>query len=162
MALEGGLRDRMLIESLGNHIETHLNSLGWFDAGREHEAINMITGFPRDTDDVPLNTVAFTVEVAAGEDAEMGSRAEVHATAFFVDMFMENDAIGWHLSGDIYHFLKKNPVLAVYDYTDDLEPVDFHVQLSDVDRRKPTRATNPWQRYWFTVSCIAEDFRSNE
>lgn len=161
MPLEGGLRDRMLIESLGNHIETHLTSLGWFAAGREHSPISITNGFPTDTDDVQLNTIAFSVENARGEDTEMGTNAEVHETAFFVDMFMEDDSVGWHLSGDIYFYLKKNRVLDVHDYATVGDPVDFQVEISDVDRRKPPRATNPWQRHWFTVSCIAEDYRSN-
>lgn len=161
MPLEGGLRDRMLIESLGNHIQTELTTLGWFDAGREHRPISIRTGFPTDTDEVELNTIAFSVENAAGDDTEMGSNAEVHMTAFYVDMFMEDDSVGWHLSGDIYAYLKKNRVLDVYDYSAVGDPTDFQVELTDIDRRKPPRATNPWQRHWFTVSCIAEDYRPN-
>lgn len=161
MPLEGGLRDRMLIESLGDHVQTHLDSLGWFDSGRQHAPISIVNGFPTDTDRVELNTIAFSVENAVGDDAEMGSKAEVHGTAFFVDMFMEDDSVGWHLSGDVYAFFKKNKVLDVYDYSQAGPPVDFQVEITDVDRRKPTRATNPWQRHWFTVSCMAEDYRSN-
>lgn len=161
MPLTGGLRDRMLIESLGNHIQAELTTLGWFDSGREHRPISLRTGFPTDTDEVELNTIAFSVEDAAGDDTEMGTNAEVHATAFYVDMFMEDDSVGWHVSGDIYAFLKKNRVLDIYDYSTTGDPVDFQVELLDVDRRKPPRATNPWQRHWFTVSCIAEDYRAN-
>jgi hypothetical protein len=151
----------MLIESLGNHIQGNLTTLGWFAAGREHSPISVITGFPNDTDEVQLNTIAFSVEDAFGEDLELGSKAENHQTAFFVDMFMESDAVGWHLSGDIYYFLKKNPILAVYDYSAVGDPIDFRVELSEVDRRKPPRATNAWQRHWFTVSFLAEDMRAN-
>jgi hypothetical protein len=161
MPLEGGLRDRMVIESLGNHIQTHLTALGWFDPLREHKPINVISGFPNDTDEVELNTMAFSVENAFGEDMEMGSDAEVHQTAFFVDMFMEDDAVGWHLSGDVYFFLKKNRHLDVFDYSTGGNPVDFKVELMDIDRRKPVRAVNAWQRHWFTVSFVAEDDRTN-
>ena len=161
MVLEGGLRDRMVIESLSNHIETHLDSLGWFDAGREHLPITLVSGFPNDTDEVALNTIAFSVEEASGEDLELGSKAETHQTTFFVDMFMQDDSIGWHVSGDIYFFLKKNPHLDVYDYSAVGDPVDFQVELMEIDRRKPSRATNAWQRHWFTVSFVAEDYRSN-
>lgn len=159
--LVGGLRDRMVIESLGNHIQGELTTLGWFAGGRDHEPITVITGFPNDTDDVALNTLAFSVEDADGEDMELGSKAEIHSTAFFVDMFMEDDSVGWHLSGDIYAFLKKNPHLDVFDYGTGGNPVDFQVELMDVSRRKPTRAVNSWQRHWFTVSFVAEDDRSN-
>lgn len=161
MVLVGGLRDRMVIESLSNHITDELTTLGWFDAGREHEPIVVVTGFPNDTDDVELNTIAFSVEEAMGEDQELGSKSEIHQTSFFVDMFMENDSVGWHLSGDVYYFLKKNPHLDIFDYSTGGNPVDFQAELMDVDRRKPTRAVSAWQRHWFTVSFIAEDTRSN-
>lgn len=161
MPLEGGLRDRMVIESLGNHVETHLTSLGWFAAGREHRPITIVSGFPNDTDEVQLNTIAFSVELAAGDDLEMGSKAENHQTAFFVDMFCEDDAVGWHLSGDVYFFFKKNRFLDVHDYNTVGDPVDFRVEIVDVDRRKPTRAVNAWQRHWFTISVVAEDLRTN-
>lgn len=159
--LEGGLRDRMLIESLGNHIQAELTTLGWFAAGREHLPINVISGFPNDTDEVQLNTIAFSVDTARGDDLEMGSLAETHRTAFFVDMFMEDDSVGWHLSGDIYSFLRKNRALDIHDYSAIGDPVDFQVEILEVDRRKPARAVNAWQRHWFTVSCVAEDYRSN-
>lgn len=161
MPLVGGLRDRMVIESLGNHITEELTTLGWFDAGREHNPIVVTTGFPNDTAEVALNTIAYSVEEAAGRDEEMGTRAEVHETSFFVDFFAQDDSIGWHLSGDVYSFLKRNPVLDVFDYATGGDPVDFQVELMEVDRRKPSRAVNAWQRHWFTVSFIAEDFRAN-
>jgi len=162
VVLEGGLRDRMIHESLGRHIETDLTTRGWFDAGRDHAPIIVITGFPNDTDEVEINTIAFSVEDATGEDLEMGSLSEVHQTAFFVDMFMEDDAVGWHLSGDVYSFVRKNAAsLDVFDYSQGGDPVDFTVSLIEIQRRKPTRAVNSWQRHWFTVGLIAEDFRTN-
>ncbi len=159
--LVGGLRDRMLHESLSNHIQGELTTLGWFDGGRDHTPITLIQGFPNDTDDVVLNTMAFSVEEASGEDLEMGNNSETHQTMFFVDMFMEDDSVGWHLSGDVYAFLKENPHLDVFDYGTGGNPVDFKVELMEVDRRKPTRAVNAWQRHWFTVSFMAEDDRAN-
>ncbi len=161
MPLTGGLRDRMLSESLSNHIQGELSTLGWFDVGREHTPLTLLPGFPNDTDDVQLNSIAFSVEDTEGEDLEMGTKAETHQTEFFVDMFMEDDSVGWHVAGDVYAFLKKNPILDVFDYATGGDPVDFRVQLSEVDKRKPNRAVNAWQRHWFTVSFLAEDFRSN-
>lgn len=161
MPLVGGLRDRMVIESLGKHITGELTTLGWFDSGREHNPVVVVSGFPNDTDEVALNTIAYSVEDASGEGAEMGSRAEVHETFFFMDFFAQDDSLGWHLSGDVYSFLKRNPILDIFDYNTAGDPVDFQVELLDVDRRKPSRAVNAWQRHWFTVSFMAEDFRDN-
>ena len=160
MPLEGGLRDRMLQESVREQITGHLQTLGWFDAGRYHGDITIVEGFPDDNAAVELNTVAFSAEQGQGNDYELGSKAEEHHMSMFIDMFMENDAVGWHLSGDIYAYLKKNRVLDVYDY-ENAKTVDFTVDIEGVDRRKPSRATNAWQKYWFTVSFLAVDTRTN-
>jgi hypothetical protein len=162
MPLTGGLRDRMLQESVREQITAHLQSLGWLDANREHTPLTFVNGFPDDQDEVQVNTVAFSVEQAAGSDYELGSLSEEHRTLFFIDMFMENDSVGWHLSGDIYFYLKKNRALSVYDYESGPPPVvDFTVDIEGVDRRKPTRATQAWQKYWHTISFEALDTRAN-
>lgn len=160
MVLEGGLRDRMVVESVRKHIVDHLTTLGWFDTNREHSPLVVVSGFP-DGNDVAINTVAFSVEVASGLDLEMGSHAEEHDTQMFIDMFMENDSVGWHLSGDIYFFLKKNRVLDIFDFSQTLDPVDFKADIEHVDRRKPARATQAWQKFWHTVSFSVVDTRSN-
>ncbi len=158
--LTGGLRDRMVIESVREQITDHLNTLGWFDGGRYHEPLVLVEEFPDDNDEVVVNTVAFSVEDATGRDLEMGSNAEDHSTMFFVDMFMEDDSVGWHLSGDIYAYLKVNKNLDVFDY-ENAKVVDFTVSIEGVDRRKPKRATQAWMKYWFTVSFDALDPRAN-
>lgn len=160
MALTGGLRDRMLQESIREHVVDHITSLGWFAAGREHSPLTVVTGFPDEGDEVAINTIAFSVEQASGADYELGSLAEEHATLFFIDMFMENDSVGWHLSGDIYFFLKANRALDVYDY-ENAKAVDFRVDIEGVDRRKPARATKAYQKHWHTISFQALDTRAN-
>lgn len=161
MTLRGGLRDRMLRHSVGEHIREELAALGWFDSGRQHRPLNIVDGFP--TAEVPINTLAFSTNMAYGMSFEMGSRAEEHLTAMFVDIFAESDALGLELVGDIYAFLKENPHLPVYDYRDDepRTPVFYVEVMDDVEKRQPANASNNWQRNWYVCAFTLEDMRSN-
>jgi hypothetical protein len=158
--LAGGLRDRMLAESIREQIVAHLDSLGWFDSNRYHSPLIIVSAFPDDTAEVELNTVAFSMDDADGRDLEMGSLAEEHLSVLFVDMFMEDDSVGWHLSGDVYAYLKKNRLLEVYDY-ENAKLLDFTVEIERVNRSRPTRVTQAWQKYWHIVSFAAVDMRTN-
>lgn len=163
-ALTGGLRDRMIIESVGNFIEAHLATLGWFDeSGRHHGPITVIDEFPDDDAQVELNTLAISSEGSFGRRSEMGSTAEEHYMNFFFDFFAESDALGRHFTGDIYAFLQSTPVMPVYDYRQATPPIDFYVGVEDdsPDKRKPPRSTNPWQKHWYTVSFSVTDDREN-
>lgn len=170
--LAGGLRDRMIFDSVMNGIVADLTTIGWFDATvsdtppgtRQHLSITAIDEFPDPdtTTEIALNTLAFSFADATGTDMEMGSNQEEHATTLFVDFFAENDAVGRELQGDIYAYLKKNRAIPVFDYRQATPPIEFRVEVEDgVDKRKPTRATNPWQKHWYVVAFVVTDERSN-
>lgn len=171
MPLTGGLRDRMLFDSVMNGIVEELASLGWFDGtvydvtpgGRQHHPITVTDEFPNLEGDAEINTLAFSFADAEAEQAELGSKAEVHFTTIFVDFFAESDALGRHLIGDVYAFLKANPVLPVFDYRSVTPMVDFNVSVDEesVEKRKPQQVTNPWQRNWHICSFVVEDDRAN-
>lgn len=156
---EGGLRDRLIFESLYKAIETQLDTLGWFDAGRQHAPITMVDEFPDENTDVAFNTLAFSMGDAGGVPTEMGSDREDLESMFFVDFFAESDSLGRHVRGDIYRFLKKNPILPVYDYSAIGDPQVFTVEIQDdIDQRKPERAVQKWQKHWYVVSFGAVDY----
>lgn len=156
---DGGLRDRLIFESLYKNIETHLTSLGWFAPGREHLPIIMVDEFPDENAEVAFNTLAFSMGDGGGVTTEMGSDLEDHEAMYFVDFFAENDAIGRHLRGDIYAFLKGNLIQPVYDYTAIGNPQVFTVEIQeDIDKRKPDRAVQKWQKNWYVISFGAIDY----
>lgn len=159
MPPEGGLRDRIIHESLFNAINTELDTLGWFDAGREHADITMIDEFPDLEGDTPINTIAFSMGDGGGVLTEMGSALEDHEIIFFCDFFAEDDSIGRHVRGDIFDFLKTNPSQPIFDYSDIGDPEVFKVEVQDdIDKRKPERAVNKWQKHWYVVSFSVIDY----
>lgn len=162
MALRGGIRDRMIIESVVQAVTAELQTEGWFDAGRQHAALTIVDEFPQDTDEVATNTLAFSFETAVGRDAEMGSNAEEHTMNVFVDFFAESDALGRHVAGDIYAFFKETRHVPVYDYRLATPVVEFYAEVDeDVEKRKPSRAVNPWQKHWHVVAVSLTDDRAN-
>ena len=170
MVLEGGLRDRMLFDSVMNAVVNHLATQGWFDAtvydggSRQHRPLTVTDEFPdpEGTSEVALNTLAFSWNDGVGVDIEMGSKQEEHFTAMFVDFFAENDGVGRHVIGDVYAFLKKNRAIPVYDYRQATPTIEFYVTVDQsVEKRKPDRATNPWMKHWYVCAFTLADERAN-
>lgn len=156
---EGGLRDRLIHESMLKNLETHLTTLGWFDAGREHAPIIMIDEFPNDNAEVAPNTLAVSLGDGDGVPRELGAKNESHEMVIFVDFFAENDSIGRDVRGDVYAYFRGKQTQIVYDYSAggaQFATVDI---LDDIEKRKPDRAVNKWQKHWYVVSFTLVDER---
>jgi len=161
--LTGGLRDRMLLQSVMQDIIDDLTTRGWFNIGREHKPITYVDEYPSETDEVALNTIAFSLGDAKSRATELGSAAEIITVPIFVDMFAESDGLGRHVIGDIHEFVAKQGKFDVLDYRQPVPPVEFTVLLVDgsIERTKPTRAVNAWQKHWHTVAFVVTEERSN-
>jgi len=163
-ALTGGIRYRMTLESVARNIESYLQGLGWFDAGREHAPIVVLDEYPDDKDEVALNTLAFSMGDTFTNPTELGSQAEEFSIPMFVDFFAENDGLGRHLTGDVYQHVQTTKVFDVYDYDQATPTVEFNVAVREESSeiRKPERAVNAWQKHWFVCAFIVEDERHNQ
>lgn len=166
MPLTGGKRDRMVLESVLRHVEGYLDSLGWFDSGRQHQPIVVVDAYPGDGEDgaeVALNTMAFSYGDTYQTMVELGTNAETHTAPIYIDFYGESDGLTRHILGDIYAFLGLNPVLAVYDYDMATPTQDFTVEIVEesVSKGFPSRATNPWQKHWGIITMLVEDERAN-
>ena len=163
MTLEGGLRDRMIHESVLTAIETDLTTRGWFAAGRYHGPITVIDEYPDDEAEVALNTLAVSMGDGDGLSLEMGSTAEEHDQAMFVDFYAESDALGRHVSGDIYAFLKKVRRIQVFDFSVASPTAEFFVQIEeeDVIKRRGATVTTAWKKHWYVVAFTVTDGRDN-
>ena len=157
----GGARDRFIHESIKSNVVTLLTTLGWFAAGREHSPLVVIDEFPDDNAEVAPNTLAFSLGDGAGADLELGNNDESHEMVMFIDFFAESDSVGRHVRGDIYEFLRANEIQSVYDYGTSGDPQFAQVEiLDDIEKRKPDRAVNSWQKHWYVVSFTILDERT--
>ena len=157
---EGGLRDRLIHESMLQNLKVNLTTKGWFGVGREHAPIVMIDEFPDESAEVQLNTLAVSLGDGAGIPRELGNKDESHELTLFVDFFAEDDSVGREMRGDVYAFFRGNQIQPVYDYSTALSPQFGTVEvLDDIEKRKPERAVNKWQKHWYVVSLTVIDER---
>lgn len=153
---DGGKRDRFVVESIQEHVEAELASLGWFAMDSTHTPLTLLYEFPDENATVAENTLAMSTGNTDPEYVELGSLSFQKEILFYCDFYGANDAIAIHLIGDIENFFMKNPSLDVYDYENG-KVVLFQAQVAEVMARRPTRVTQPWQKHWYTLSVGIED-----
>jgi hypothetical protein len=94
---------------------------------------------------------------------ELGSKAERLHTSLFIDFFAENDGLGRHVVGDIATHVNDVGQFTVYDYEQVSPPAEFVVQVAtnSLERSKPVRAVNAWQKHWHSVAFVVIEERFN-
>lgn len=166
----GGLRYRLVVDSVYETVRASLAALGWFDAGRQHAPINLRPE-PVDWDEeVPPNTIAVSASISSSEPAEMGSNLEDETHAFYADVFAENDSLGRHLAHDLRDILRGKfpsigrgrPSVQVFDMTVDPPVPLFYVDIDNVVADKAVAAAHPWQRHWWAVRFDVLDSYGDE
>lgn len=167
----GGLRERLIHDSMWHMIHDSLDALDWFDVPTQHGPVTMVADPVDFNDAVELNTISVAETDSRSEGAEMGSNLEDDTTTFYIDFFAENDSLGKHLMGDvrdilrgkIHHIGRSAPVLAVYDWqVDPPRPVLFYCDLEDIVRDRAHNFPNTWQRHWFTCRVDVIDTYGSE
>lgn len=101
MTISGGLRARLVRESLYTHVKDSLTDLGWFDPGRYHKPVHIRNYAYKVDEEIPLNSIVMVDGPMRGEDGEMGSNFVNSKLSFFFDVYAESDAMALHLAMDI-------------------------------------------------------------
>ena len=166
----GGLRQRLNFDSIKNEIERALTSIGWFDGGRSHQALNFITGPVDDRTEVPLNTLVLAAENMNDTFIEIGSDYSEHRRTFFVDLYAESQSLGEHLIYDIRDILegrmpshgRSGPLIDVYDYQQATPPVIHTLELEFITVDRGHTFSFPWQKFWWSAMFTAVDCYGNE
>ena len=167
----GGLRTRLIRESLFQTVYSSLESLGWFDTNRKHKPINFRSHpMPRNVE-IPPNSVILVDAGISNSPGEMGSNFTNFDLTFYFDIYAENDAVGMHLAVDIRDILQGrfNSIgrslanIDVYDYSLST-PVQFcTVAVTDVviDSAQDSPG-HPYELYWYSIMCSLSDSYSDE
>lgn len=170
MAVYGGLRARLIKDSLYHMIEDAIADLGWFDAGRQHAPIAFRADPVNTEEEVPVNTLTLSDEDMIAFDQELGSRLAEHSWAFFLDFYAESNAIGIHMAQDLKAILegrilgigRGSTSFPVYDYRMATPAQIFMCEIDDVAVDRARNFPRAWQRYWYMVSFTVVDFHSND
>lgn len=161
----GGLRSRLIERSLALTVREILDTLGWFDPGRQHRPVNLVSHQYDIDEEVPINTVAVFCDDVEEEGIELGTNLAEHTTDLWVDVYAENDSVGKHLADDIRDGLggrlagRTDPSFVVTDLDDN---EIFTIEIEGLRRSRARDFPNPWQRHWYTVFARLVDAYDGE
>lgn len=167
----GGLRARLIRDSLFYMLRDALTDLGWLNnAQPSHLPITLLAEPTQADQEVPLNTVALADDDLRGEDVELGSGLAEQSWSFFVDFYAENDPIGLHLIRDVKDILegrmasigRTRPILVVQDWTLATPVAIFTCEIEDVSTARAHDFPHAWLRHWHTCSFTVVDVYENE
>lgn len=173
----GGLRERLVQDSMYYKINNGLSALGWFNpnpTGYTHP-VNLIPEQVPWSEEIPLNSVTVSMDHVVGEEWEVGIDTYRNEYVFYIDVYGENDALGRQISGDIRDLLRgkfpnlgtgrggySQPTLDVYDYSHATPSWIFFCDLEDVIRDRMHNFPHRWQRYLYTVRVTAIDYYGDQ
>lgn len=171
MTIVGGLRARLIFDSVYNMINDSLDALGWFDAGREHLPLNFRTEPIQEDDEVQLNTLVLFAEDAGNYGIEMGSNLAEHRRNFFLDFYAEGHALGEHVIYDVRDIIqgrmpsisRTGPTCPVYNYTVTPNPPQIAtVEFEYVTVDRAHVMVKPWERFWWSCAFTVLDHYGDE
>lgn len=166
----GGLRARLIRDSLFYMLRDGLTDLGWLTSQPSHLPITLLAEPTEADQEVPLNTIALADDDVRGEDVELGSGLAEQSWNFFVDFYAENDPIGLHLIRDVKDMLegriasigRTRPILSVQDWTLATPVEVFACEIEDVRTARAHDFPHAWLRHWHTCSFTLIDTYANE
>jgi len=171
MTIVGGLRSRLIYDSIRIEIERALGQIGWFDAGRQHLPINFVALPIDDSQEIPLSTLVLVGGNAVDpEPLELGTDYAEHKRVYYLDFYAENQSVGEHLIFDCKGILegrmpsisRGSPTIQIYDYTQATPPVMATVEIDNVEVDKGHVFNYPYQKYWYSCMFEVTDVYGNE
>jgi hypothetical protein len=166
----GGLRARLIRESLFQMIEEALTDLGWFASTRPHLPLTFRSGQVDQNTQIALNTAALWDENTADEDAELGSNLTEERGVYYIDFYAESDPLGRHFISDVKDILRgkftsidrDDPSFDVYDYTQATPPVITRCQIEEVETGHAHGFSHPWMAHWYSCQFVVVDTYGDE
>jgi len=167
MVVTGGLRARLIHDSIYFGIRDGLQQLGWFDPSppRQHYPINYTYEPVENDTEVPPNTVALSDENLSEVEAELGSSMVETSWTYYLDFYAENDVLGKHLINDVRDILggrmpsigRNDASMPVWDYSQATPVQIFSVDIESIVVDRAHDFPKSWQRFWYSCSFIVRD-----
>jgi hypothetical protein len=161
----GGLRARLIRDSVWHTVDDALRALGWYESvASRADVVFVAEPVPQGTA-IDFTTLALGDEDDVGEPAELGSGLTEFSWDMHVDVYAESDALSLHLARDVAAALagrlpaidRARPVIDVWDYTLATPVVIFAVAVESVRTDKANDFPQPWLRYWRSCSFVIVD-----
>lgn len=176
-AYVGGVRDRLIFDSVYAEIRDALDGLGWFDDPVDSQGDPLRRPFRLQPegfgDDGPVtpNVAGVTFSTYDGDDEmEMGSMLTENRLVFYVDVYAENDDVGRHLAGDLRDLLRGRmpsigrgrPYVDVLDYNQATPTTVFTVEIANVSSDHPVGAGVEHRKHWWVLRFEIVDTYTDE
>lgn len=166
----GGLRARLIRDSLYYMLHDSLDQLGWFSVNRRHQPINFTGTDTERLTEIPINTVALSDDNLTENDYELGSNGVESTWTFYVDFYAEDDSVGKHLIHDVRDILggrmstigRVAANCAVYDYRQATPSVIFFVELEHIIVDRAHDFPKAWQKHWYACRFDVVDAYGDE
>lgn len=166
----GGLRARLIRESVFRMVEQGLTDLDWFDSNNPNLPISFLSRSQNQDEPIEPNTVALSDENTTGIELELGSQLTETRWQMYFDFFADSDAIGLHLVRDIKDILegrmtfigRDDPSFYVYDYRQPVPPILFKCQIENVTVDKAHGFVKPWLEHWYACAFTVVDTYSRD
>ncbi len=161
----GGMRARLIRESVYHCIHDSLADLGWFNAGRRHKAITFPGVTETNENEIPINRIALSDEDLSESDLEMGSTAVETRWTFWLDFYAQDDSLGKEVVHDVRDILggrmssigRSSANIPVYDYRLATPVVIFHVAVEEIVVDRAHEFPKPYQKHWYACRFTVLD-----
>lgn len=166
----GGLRARLIRESIYQEVHTALAALGWFDANRRHSPVTFIDEEVPNREEVPFNTAALTDSSEEETEEEIGSNLSEHRWTYYVDFYGESDALSTHFIHDVRDILmgrfnslnRTDPSIPVYDWTQATPSLLFRVGIENMVVDRAQNFPSPRLAHWYALRFEVVDHYADE
>lgn len=169
-AYVGGLRARLIRESVYRTLYSSLDALGWFDDVPNRLPVTFEPTSVDIEERVEKNTASMTDWDTTETPEEMGSDLAEHRWTYYVDFFAENDAVGIHFATDVKDILsgrmtaigRVRPTASVYDFTAATPTEIFTVGFERILVDRPENYRKPWTRFQRSIRFDVVDHYEND
>jgi hypothetical protein len=164
--IRGGLRTRLIGDSVRVAVISALSELGWFDATvhdnppgvRRHRPLRYVPRPIKWDEQVEPNAVALSAEDVRDWEAGLGGEVEDHLR-MYVDLFAESDEFGWHLARDVRDILlgkmsgigRETAAVDVYDLRMATPAAFTQVDVEAILIDRAESESREWRNRWFMV-----------
>lgn len=164
----GGVRSRLIRQSLYTMLSEALEALGWSDTST-FDLTFIDAPFGND-DVITLNTLALSSDDIVGDEVELGSNLEEERWTHYLDFYASKESLAMHLAHDLRDILRgkmasinrNDSTLTVYDWRAATPPELFTVFIEDVVCEPIRDGTKPWQKHWYVIRFDTVDTYGDE
>lgn len=164
--IRGGLRTRLIADSVRLTLIAGLTGLGWFDATvhddppgvRRHRPVRYMPRPLKWDQFVEPNAIAISTEDTRSEPQGLGGEV-LDDIRMYADIFAESDELGWQVAQDIRDLLlgkmpylgRVAPVIDVYDLRQATPAPFTQLEVVRVFIDRAESESREWRNRWFMV-----------